>query len=124
MASETVQSSAEVPPTPGLRFSEHPGKLGGGRTQKAEIPSFSSSWLGSEIAKGWVDPGEKVSIKAGAEGEEEPRTRSLLGTPTPVVVRVGSDLALPLDASRAQSHHRGTGQCRKDHHSLSVVSNY
>lgn len=71
-----------------------------------------------------MELGEKASIQAGAEGEEEARTRSLLGTPKSVVVRAGSDLPLSLDASRAQSHHRGTGQCRKDHHSLPVVSNY
>ncbi|XP_038942562.1 putative ADP-ribosylation factor-like protein 5C isoform X3 [Rattus norvegicus] len=47
--------------------------------------------------------------------------RRLLGTPKPVLIRVGSDLTVPLDASRAQSHHRGTGQCRKDHHSLPVL---
>lgn len=51
MASETVQSSAEVPR---VRVSlSILGNWGEGRTQKAEIQSFSSSWLGSEIAKGW-----------------------------------------------------------------------
>lgn len=43
-----------------------------------------------------MEPGEKASIHAGAEGkEEEVKTRSLLGTPKPIVIRVGSDLALP-----------------------------
>uniref|UniRef100_D3ZES1 ADP-ribosylation factor like GTPase 5C n=1 Tax=Rattus norvegicus TaxID=10116 RepID=D3ZES1_RAT len=50
--------------------------------------------------------------------------RRLLGTPKPVLIRVGSDLTVPLDASRAQSHHRGTGQCRKDHHSLPVRTHF
>lgn len=31
-------------------------------------------------------------------------------------------LSFPLDDSRAQGYHRGTGQCGKDHHSLPAVS--
>lgn len=44
--------------------------------------------------------GREGILQAGAEGEEEARTRSLLGTPKPVVVQAGSDFPLSLDASR------------------------
>lgn len=66
-----------------------------------------------------MEPGRGEGTQTG----RRVRTRSLLGTPKPIVVGVSSDPALLLDTSRAQSHHRGTGQCRKDHHSLPVVSN-
>lgn len=44
------------------------------------------------------------------------------GAHSPLVIGFGPDPALPSDAFRAQGYHRGTGQRRKDHHSLPVVS--
>lgn len=107
--------------SPGPRFSEHPRKLGGGGAHRKLRYRALARRLPRDV---WSRERRHPFIQTRAEGEEEARTRSLLGTPTPAVVRVGSDLALPLDASRAQSHYRGTGQCREDHHSLPVVSNY
>ena len=44
------------------------------------------------------------------------------GSHSTLVTAFGPDLALPPDTSRAQGYQRGTGQCRKVHHSLPVVS--
>ena len=44
------------------------------------------------------------------------------GVHNPLVIGFGTDPALPPNSSRAQGYHRGTGQCREDHHSLPAVS--